>query len=103
MARVCIVRRRVGWFGERRVGWERLGDVRNQEGYQHTLYQMTTTWVNDSMDSIGMEMHIQKFDNYLIVNGSYLMTSEFGWDKIVDGGCGPVIVFLEDDFRRGFG
>ena len=100
MAKVCIVRRRVGWFGERRLGWERLADLRSQEGCQHTLYQMTATWVNESMDSIGMEAHIQKFDNYLIVNGSYLMTSEFGWDKIVDG---PVIVFLECDFRRGFG
>ena len=55
------------------------------------------------MDSIGMVARIQKFDNYLIVNDSYLMTSEFGWDKIVEGGCGPVIVFLEGNLRRGFG
>ena len=103
MAKVCIIRRRVGWSGGRRLGWERLEDLRIREGCRHTLYQITAAWVRDSMDSIGMVARIQKFDNYLIVNDSYSMTSEFGWDKIVEGGCGPVIVFLEGDLRRGFG
>ena len=94
MAEVCIVRRTLGWFG---VIKELLGDVTNEGEHQHTLYQMATNWVNSFM---GEELRIQKFNNYLIINGSLLMISEFEWDKIVEG---RVIVYLECDFRRGFG
>ena len=94
MAEVCIVRRTLGWFG---VITELLGDVTNEGEHQHTLYQMATSWVNSFM---GEELTIQKFNDYLIINGSYLMTSKFEWDKIVEG---RVIVYLECDFRRGFG
>ena len=94
MARVCIVRRTLGWFG---VIKELLGDVTNEGEHQHTLYQMVTSWANSF---IGEELTIQKFNNYLIINGSLLMISEFEWDKIVEG---RVIVYLECDFRRGFG
>ena len=102
MAEVCIVRRTLGIRISRTLGWfdvieELLGDVTNEGEHQHTLYQMVTNWMNSFM---GEELRIQKFNNYLIINGSLLMISEFEWDKIVEG---RVVVYLECDFRRGFG
>jgi hypothetical protein len=102
MAEVCIVRRTFGIRISRTLGWfdvieELLGDVTNEGEYQYTLYQMVTYWMNSFM---GEELRIQKFNNYLIINDSLLMISEFEWDKIVER---RVIVYLECDLRRGFG
>ena len=101
MAEVCIVRRTLGIRISRTLGWfdvieELLGDVTSGE-HQYTLYQMVTCWMNSFM---GEELRIQKFNNYLIINDSLLMISEFEWDKIVER---RVIVYLECDLRRGFG
>ena len=100
MVKVCIVRRAFGIRISRTLGWfdvieELLGDVEGE--HQYTLYQMVTNWMNSFM---GEELRIQKFNNYLIINDSLLMISEFEWDKIVER-C--VIVYLECDLRRGFG
>ena len=130
MAEVCIVSRTLGWFGVELLGdvtsgehqhtlyqmatsWVNsfIGDIgergfyvkigdktyHKESGLLHTKYQMVTSWANLF---IGEELTIQKFNNYLIINGSLLMISEFEWDKIVEG---RVIVYLECDFKRGFG
>ena len=102
MAEVCIVRRTFGIRISRTLGWfdvieELLGDVTNEGEHQYTLYHMVTYWINSFM---GEELRIQKFNNYLIINDSLLMISEFEWDKIVER---RVIVYLECDLRIGFG